>query len=303
MPHLITREGVVTRTILFSTALAVAAFTTSEAFAQQSGGMVQVSPSSTTATGAVVIHSPLAGEVITQNLGLPNPPREHRGRVLDGGSTTLNLPPGQYKVGVEYDAGGSDYREVRVDPAFRAEVTLETWTTARNGAHFGFMVYGTATDVFASGDFIFGPVGRGFVNIAGTNTFDIQFGGQIGARFGAVPTSVVEPLIEASLTADLVWNTRGGIYRPYVGGRIGGWFGDYQVCSGLTLDPNCTTTVEGSVQPVFALEASLLHFSLGSRRNFDIDFGQDLSFMVDTLGEEDTKIFLGLNLGVGAVFY
>lgn len=292
----------VTRTIFFSAAIAASALVTSTAAAQD-GGMVQVSPgsASTTATGAVVIHSPLAGEVITQNLSLPNPPREHRGRVMDGGSSTLNLPPGQWKVGVEYDAGGSDYREVRVDPAFRAEVTLSTWTTARNGAHFGFMVWGTANVSFDSGEFVLGPLARGFVNFGAPN-IDFQVGAQVGARFGAVPTSIVDPVIEVSLVADAVWNTRGGIYRPYVGGRIGGWIGGYQVCSD-SFDPSCSVKNEGSVQPVFAVEASLLHFSLGSRRNFDIDFGQDLSFMLDTIGDEGTKIFLGLNLGVGAVFY
>lgn len=290
-----------TRTILFSAVISASVLATSTAFAQD-GGMVQVTPgASTTATGAVVIHSPLSGEVITQNLSLPNPPREHRGRVTDGGSSTLNLTPGQWKVGVEYDAGGSDYREVRVDPAFRAEVTLSTWTTARNGAHFGFMVWGTANVFFDSGDFILGPLGRGFVNF-GAPGIDFQVGGQVGARFGTLPNSLVDPIIEASLTADAVWNTRGGIYRPYVGGRIGGWIGDFQSCAD-SFDVTCSVKNEGSAQPVFAIEASLLHFSIGPRRNFDIDFGQDLSFMLDTIGDEGTKIFLGLNLGVGAVIY
>ncbi len=268
------------------------------------GGYVKVNPSSTTtATGTVVVHSPASGEVITQNLSLSNPPREHRGRVTDGGSATLQLPPGQWKVGVEFDSGGGDYREVRVDPAFRAEVTLQTWQQARSGTHFGFMLYGTGVYAVDAATFGGGGLARGFANISGSGSIDFQFGGQIGARAEAGAGSLVDPVIEASLTADFLWNTGGGIWRPYVGGRIGGWFGDFVRCTDLSIDPSCSTQVQGSAEPAFALEASLLHFTLGSRRNFDIDFGQDMTFLLDAIGGEDAKIFVGLNLGVGAVFY
>jgi hypothetical protein len=272
--------------------------------AEQPGGYVQVTPGAPAATGEVVIHAPVTGEVITQNLSLPNPPREHRGRITAGGSVSLRLAPGQWKVGVDFDDGSSDSREVRVDPAFRAEVTLQTWTLARAGAHFGFMAYGSANYVFDSGEFIAGPLGRAFVNFGGSGSTEIQLGGQLGARFNSGPTvvpgSLAEPLVEVSLVADIMWNAGGGIWRPYAGGRVGGWFGDFQRCADSI---DCTTLNEGVAEPVFALEGSLLHFTLGSRRNFDVDLSQDLSFMLDTIGDADTSVFFGINLGVGAVIY
>lgn len=300
------------RTSILAAALLVPVLGAHTALAQEqppvdgADGYVKVNPSSaTTATGTVVVHSPASGEVITQNLALSNPPREHRGRVTDGGSATLQLPPGQWKVGVEFDSGGGDYREVRVDPAFRAEVTLQTWQLARSGTHFGFMLYGAGVYSLDASTFGGGPIARGFANISGSGSIDFQFGGQVGARFEGGASSLVDPVIEASLTADFLWNTAGGIYRPYVGGRIGGWFGDFVRCNDV-LDANLACSsgqVQGSALPAFALEASLLHFTLGSRRNFDIDFGQDVTFLLDTIGGEDAKLFIGLNLGVGAVFY
>ncbi|MFO0617642.1 MAG: hypothetical protein U0414_33920 [Polyangiaceae bacterium] len=295
----------VTRTSALLAALAVPLLVPNLALAQaqpaQPGGYVQVSPGAQATTGEVVVHAPVSGEVITQNLSIPNPPREHRGRITGGGSVSLKLAPGQWNVGVDFDDGSSDSREVRVDPAFRAEVTLQTWTLARSGAHFGFMVYGTGTYGFDSGEFFGGPLARGFVNFGGTGTVDFQLGGQIGARFNSGPSagSLTDPVVEVSLVADAVWAARGGIWRPYVGGRVGGWFGDFRRCG----DIDCASVNEGAAEPVFAVEGSLLHFTFGSRRNFDVDLGQDLSFMLDTIGEQSATIFFGINLGVGAVFY
>ncbi len=224
---------------------------------------------------------------------------ERKGRVREAeGSIEVPLTEGLWEVEIEFDIGGGASQRAVVNPGALTKLRLghwqeAPWVEAHRGAHFGLMGYFNSQHVPASDAVIIGPSGQAFANISLNEALELRVGGELGLAF-------IDGNATGSLLAfgSVVFNTPGGVYRPYLGAGAG---------TNVAVDHRrqvSGSAVTESYEPVFYPRIDIivapLHFGVGERREWSIDLRAPISIFTR---HEPRPAVPAFSFGIGRVFY
>lgn len=224
---------------------------------------------------------------------------ERKGRVREAeGSIEVPLAEGLWEVEIEFDIGGGASQRAVVNPGALTKLRLghwqeAPWVEAHRGAHFGLMGYFNSQHVPASDAVIIGPSGQAFANISLNEALELRVGGELGLAF-------IDGNATGSMLAfgSVVFNTPGGVYRPYLGAGAG---------TNVAVDHRrqvSGSAVTESYEPVFYPRIDIivapLHFGVGERREWSIDLRAPISIFTR---HEPRPAVPAFSFGIGRVFY
>jgi hypothetical protein len=224
--------------------------------------------------------------------------RQPKGRVVAGAPMTLQLAEGEWEVEVEFDDGGAASETLYADAKTPSELRLSSWLQSHRGVHLGIMGYMQAGYLYRG---VIGPRIDVFADLALAPACDLRLGGAVGMFLFPDPRSSDTSIAaELSAVAHFVFNVPGGVYRPYVGASGGVVLGDIgsQSTEYDFFPPKPASPVTVKVHA----ELSLLHFSFGSKRSFDLDFSAGGGMAYLTARDDVVPSVLG-RIGFGGVLY
>lgn len=224
---------------------------------------------------------------------------ERKGRVREAeGSIEVPLTEGLWDVEIEFDTGGGASQRAVVNPGALTKLRLghwqeAPWVEAHRGAHFGLMAYFNSQHFPASDDVVYGPSGQAFANVSLSESVELRVGGELGlAMFDGDAAGSILAL------GSVVFNTPGGVYRPYLGAGAG---------ANVLVDHRREvrgSEVTESYEPVFFPRIDLivapLHFGVGETREWCIDLRAPISIFTRNGPIVAVPAF---SFGIGRVFY